>query len=665
MEEGKQPAPQRDEARRPERAGDDVRSLVGRGLGLLRDAAGAKALAGSRLAIEALPDEVALLAPGNFYAIYAKPRTPACDALIWGTAKTARTRHVSIVLSRTRGQAAARMRELGFGSGSPVPGWPRNLNVLAMPDAPKGGDPKGGAPEGALPPGSRIAFARLFGGLRALKRFGFRQNALYLVEGAERWLTWGDPDALAREANLLANWCAARRIALVLLLDPTKIGGKAADDPNVDRFMNEELAQQPGYLEFHGACGGVARMGRTHGELLWHVEFWRAGRALATGETRALRFTDDGRLSVALDVADGQAQAALHLARDESRVVATRAVVASESWAPPEWDIVDDQQAAVAACVGAQAATVLLDFRDRSTLEPLCAAVHALRRECGRALKIVVVERREALRHQYELLLLSLGANLIIGRELPFSRVQSLLRSLQGQLDTRPIAHDYRAALAAALTDEVRGYLPVAAFCDRIEAVLARGAVLDLPHVLAKITLLPDLAHAQALKYCAPRRAGDVATADAAHLYVFLFACRLPDADVALGHIFTVPLDHLSDRVVYLAEASIEREITALADANRRTPVADYSDLFRLAVPQQAPRPATREEAPADAALQLKAVETMLQKINREGSPARREADRPGEAPSVDTPSSPASSPKHRRAAQPWPMPMRGERSGP
>lgn len=669
MEEGKQSAPQRDEAHRPEGTGGNAaRSLVGRGLGVLRDAAGAKALAGSRLAIEALPDEVALLAPGHFYAIYAKPRTPACDALIWGTAKAARTRNVSIVLSRTRDQAAARMRELGFGSGGPVPGWPRNLNVLAMLEAPQGSHAEGGAPEGALPPGSRVAFARLFGGLRALKRFGFRQNALYLVEGAERWLTWGDPDALAREANLLANWCAARRIALVLLLDPTKIGGNSVDDPNADRFMNEELAQQPGYLEFHGACAGVARMGRTHGELLWHVEFWRAGRALATGETRALRFTDDGRLSVALDVADSQAQAALRLARDESRVVATRAVVASESWVPPEWDIVDDQQAAVAACVGAQAATVLLDFRDRSTLEPLCAAVHALRRQCGRALKIVVVERREALRHQYELLLLSLGANLIIGRELPFSRVQSLLRSLQGQLDTRPIAHDYRAALAAALTDEVRGYLPVAAFCDRIEAVLARGAVLDLPHVLAKITLLPDLAHAEALKHCAPRRAGDVATADSAHLYVFLFACRLPDADVALGHIFTVPVDHLSDRVVYLAEASIEREITALAEANRRTPIADYSDLFRMAAPQQPLPPATTEEAPgdtpADAASQLEAVENMLQRINREGSPARREAARPGEAsgdersPAI-APAS-ASAPKHRRAAEPWPMPLRG-----
>ena len=56
--------------------------------------AGAGAPAGSRLAIDALPDEVAQLAPGHFYAIYAKPHTTACDALIWNTAKAAHTRHV-------------------------------------------------------------------------------------------------------------------------------------------------------------------------------------------------------------------------------------------------------------------------------------------------------------------------------------------------------------------------------------------------------------------------------------------------------------------------------------------------------------------------------------------------------------------------------------------
>lgn len=663
---------------------------AGRFSALMRGARGDALNAGSRLAVDELPDEVAQLAPGKLYAIYAKPRTAACDALIWNTAKAARTRYVTIVLSRSRAKAAEQMRSLGFGAGAPARGWPRDLNVLAMPDD---------ALDHAAHPaeqrqdaiGGQIAFARLFGGLRALKRFGFRSNALYFVEGAERWLTWDDPDALAREGRLLANWCDARRIALVLLLDPSRLGSSGKRDEAVEDFIGAEPIQQAGHLEFHGACAGVARMGRTHGELLWHVDFWRTGRALTTGETRALRYTEDGRLSVAPEVSDGQAQAMLRLARDESRVVATKAVVARESWVPPEWEIVEDQQAAVATCVGALAATVLLDYRDRSTLEALCSAVHTLRRECGRALKIVIVERREALRHQYELLLLSLGANLIIGRELPFSRVQSLLRSLQGQLDTRPVAVDYQAALAAALTDDVRGYLPVAAYCERVKAVLARGAVLDLPHVLAKITLLPEVAHVDALAKCAPRRAGDVVTADPANLYVFLFACRLPDADIALGHIFTVPVEQLSDRVVYLAEGSIEREIQALAEANRRTPIPDYSDLFPAA-PARAPWRAAQgaqdvlgipgaqaaqtleavqaavaaPERESDAASQLHAVESLLDRLKSEEtmpplSPEPASLAPSAAAPMDNPPRSTPRAPAKRRGAEPWPMPVRGE----
>ncbi|PTB17809.1 cellulose biosynthesis protein BcsE [Trinickia symbiotica] len=665
MDERNQPAHERNEVRRSGAAasiasGGRSTRLAARLRGALR----VSSPKSNRLAIDALPDEVAQLAPGKLYAIYAKPCTSACDALIADTAKAAATRHVTIVLSRTRPQAAARMRELGFGAGTVVPGWPRGLNVLAMPEAP-GPDAASSVPRTV----DRAPFARLYGGLRALKRFGLHANALVIVEGAERWLTWGDPDALAREGMLLANWCAARRITLVLLLDRSRVGREAGPTlhPNADEFMGDKTAQHAGYHEFHGACAGVARMNHTHGELLWHVEFWRAGRALATGETRALRFTEDGHLSLVPESIEGTVQSGLRLARDEMRVVATRAVVASESWVPPQWEVVADPAAAVAACAGAQAATVLLDYRDRSMLEPLCAAVHRLRRDCGRALKIVVVERREALRHQYELLLLSLGANLIVGRDLPFSRMQSLLRSLHGQLDTRPIAADYRAALAAALTDNVRGYLPVAAFCERIEAVLARGAVLDLPHVLAKVMLLPDVAHMQALRHCAPRRAGDVLTADSAHLYVFLFACRLPDADTALQRIFTVPVEHVSDRVVYLAEASIEREVKELAEANRRVPIADYGDLFPPVVAtrdgrlQRTGSEAARAGAVSPSAAQ--AVEGMPKNIGRAPEP-----ERPGAEPWASTrhrlaahPSPPRTAAVGRRGAQPWPMPVRGE----
>ncbi|WP_408465264.1 cellulose biosynthesis protein BcsE [Paraburkholderia fungorum] len=580
---------------KPTPAGAFVRRLL---QAVRRAASAGDARLVGQLAIDALPAEWAALETGKLYAIYAAARTPGADALLWESAREAQARDVTVVLARTRAQVAQRLRELGFSAHAPASGWPRNLSVLAMPPA----GPGGAGPHG-MPP---VPLARVFGGLRALKRFGFRSRSLYFVEGAERWFNWDDPAALAREGRMLANWCAVRDITLVLLLGSQS---EANADANVDAdadaaldaaagslFIESTLdsaAAQLGRNEFHAACAGVARMERTHGELLWQVDFWRSDRTLVTGEVRSLRFTDNGRLSVAPDPhSDAAARADGLLARDEQRVIVSRAVVRGhEAWVPPNWEVLADQQAVLAACVDAQAATVVLDYTGGAQLEALCAAIHALRRQAGRALKIVVAERGEVLRHQYELLVLTLGANLVLGRDLPFSRMQSLLQSLQGQLHTRPVAADYRSALSAALSEDVLGYLPAGTFCERVRSVLERSAVLHLPHVLVKLTLLPQCAHVEALKSCVPRRAGDIFTADASHLYVFLFACRRADADAALARIFDVPVERIADDIVHLAEQSIGDELKALGAASRRTPVADYSDLFatpsrsRTAVP--------------------------------------------------------------------------------
>ncbi|HEY2021176.1 cellulose biosynthesis protein BcsE [Paraburkholderia sp.] len=541
-----------------------------------------------RLAIDALPPEWAALETGKLYAIYAAPRTPGADALIWESARDAYTRDVTIVLARSRAQVTRQLRERGFSTDAPAVGWPRNLSVLAMPPGADHGkrEADGDDPNTEISAGSAGAAAtrasttpgKLFGGLRALKRLGLRAHSLYFVEGAQRWFSWDDAAALAREGRLLANWCAARRVTLVLLL-----GGDAGEADAFDaQPAPDAAAALPGSNAFHAACAGVAHMGHTHGELLWHVDFWRAERTLVTGEVRALRFSEGGRLSVAPDAPTAAtAHGERLLAHDEQRVVVSRAVVRGhEAWVPPQWEVCADQQAVLAACATARAATVVLDYLGGAQLEALCAAVHTLRRRAGRALKIVIVERGEVLRHQYELLVLTLGANLVLGRGLPFSRMQSRLQSLQGQLHTRAVAADYRSALSAALSDDVCGYLPAGAFIERVRSVLERSAVLNLPHVLVKLTLLPQCAHVDALTHCAPRRAGDLVTTDAAHLYVFLFACRLADADAALARIFDVPVEQLADLRVHLAEASIGAELDALEAENRRARLADYSDMF-------------------------------------------------------------------------------------
>ncbi|GAU02074.1 cellulose biosynthesis protein BcsE [Burkholderia stabilis] len=564
--------------------------LLGRLRALLRAGpAGGRIGTLSRLAIDGLPDAWTQLEAGGLYAIYAAGGTPACDALVWESTRQARTRDVTVVLARDAARVAEQMQARGFAGGAQPAGWPRNLSVLAMPAAAapadgEGAGTTGDAPRRAVP----VPFARLTGGLRAMKRYGFRARSLYFVEGAQRWFSWDDPIALADEAHALADWCRTRRIALVLLLDPE--AARAGTDVRTDDPPLVRDADRTPRSGFHGVCSGVAQMQRTHGELLWIVDFWRAGDTLAAGEVRSLRFAPGGRLSASVDGGATEPAHRMKLASDEDRVVVSRAVLDGANRVPGDWEIVDDNAAVVAACAQAQAATAVLVFRSHAQLEALCADVHALRRQCGGALKIAVVERGEVLRQQFEMLVLSVGANRVVARDLPVSRMQAAVHGLRGQLYARPVAADYRAALAAALGDSVLGYLPVGAFCLRIRAVLDRGAVLALPHTLAKIALLPGVSHVDALRHCRPRRAGDVVTADPGHLYVFLFACEPVDADDALGRIFDVPVDTLSDRVVCLGHGSIDTELDALKAENRRAPIADYSDLFAVKQPAGAAR---------------------------------------------------------------------------
>ncbi|WP_423759738.1 cellulose biosynthesis protein BcsE [Burkholderia sp. NLJ2] len=559
--------------------------LLGRLRALLRAGpAGGRIGTLSRLAIDGLPDAWTQLEAGGLYAIYAAGGTPACDALVWESTRQARTRDVTVVLARDAARIAEQMQARGFAGGAQPTGWPRNLSVLAMPAAADGVGATGDAPRSASPG----PFARLTGGLRAMKRYGFRARSLYFVEGAQRWFSWDDPVALAEEAHALADWCRTRRIALVLLLDPE--AARAGTDVRTDDPPLVRDADRTPRSGFHGVCSGVAQMQRTHGELLWIVDFWRAGDTLAAGEVRPLRFAPGGRLSASVDGGATEPARRMKLATDEDRVVVSRAVLDGANRVPDDWEIVDDNAAVVAACAQAQAATAVLVFRSHAQLEALCADVHALRRQCGGALKIAIVERGEVLRQQFEMLLLSVGANRVVARDLPVSRMQAAVHALRGQLYARPVAADYRAALAAALGDSVLGYLPVGAFCLRTRAVLDRGAVLALPHTLAKITLLPGVSHVDALRHCRPRRAGDVVTADPGHLYVFLFACEPVDADDALARIFDVPVDTLSDRVVCLGHGSIDTELDALKAENRRAPIADYSDLFAATQPAGAER---------------------------------------------------------------------------
>jgi hypothetical protein len=89
------------------------------------------------------------------------------------------------------------------------------------------------------------------------------------------------------------------------------------------------------------------------------------------------------------------------------------------------------------------------------------------------------------------------------------------------------------------------------------------------------------------------QRDGDLITADAQGLYVFLFACRESDLDLALSHLFTLPLGALFSSQAQDATAGG----MALMLERLRGAAAHLPDYGPLLEPVAAPAP--REAQPA------------------------------------------------------------------
>lgn len=544
------------------------------------------------LAIESLPEQFAALQPQAVHVAYIADAA-ARDALLFETARASKAAFTTLALAREPKEIAVALRARGFGvsglnanlNANLATAWPRKLNVLALPSLPE-------AEADAVVP-----LARLVSGLRALKRFGVKQDTLYIIEGADYWFSWRNAAALVQEANFLANWCALRRSCVLLVFSGAQLGA----DLKTAQFDDQRQGFTAALNGFHGAFAGVASLLKSHGEMIWKVEFWRAADAMVTGESVPLRFTETGTLAIARTTVD-DAQRMMLLTKDENRVVATQASIADEKYVPAEWEIMENNPAVLAACRNARGVTVLLDYSGQNALADLCETIHTLRWRCGQALKIVVRERHQFMRHQYELLILSLGANQVIGRDVPFSRLQFLLKSLQGQLRTRPIASDFQTALSAAICASVCGYLTVPVFCKQIEMMIERGQVLHLPHLLFHVRLRPEIAHLDALNACILRRDGDICTADLNGLYLFLFGCRISDADAVMLRIFGEDAGRFFDKDVrYTDNVDLLKQLTILKGNNVLHAAPDYTDALsahQAQAPRQAPRQAQQPLMP-------------------------------------------------------------------
>lgn len=488
------------------------------------------------LGLDGLPKNLLQLLPKRVYTVLAAP-SAARDALLMHTLKQGLEHPVILISPRSSAVLEDKLAHSGIALADE-----RVKKHLAL---------------FALDGGLRHTSPRNPGGiLRELAHYRLDKGGLLLLEGLEQLADWSDLEAVRKLVRAAHDWADRQEGRVLWLIEPDAAG---------QRMVALHRLQQQ--------LGGIAHLNSERGEPYWQVDCWQGEEGTRLAERFPLRFTSHGRLTLAK-----AGSVPLLLAPDEERVLALAGVSAGEPWVPQAWELFDDLAALTAASDGAEAATVLLDYRRTEELEPLLRAVHLLRRQCGGKLKIVVREVGQSLRYQTELLLLSVGANKVVGRAVGYSRFLSLVQAVQGQLYSRLLPDDFEQAVQRVLGSEQGGYLPAAAFIRSARTSIARARAAGIACCLVKLPLWPQVAHWDALQQCRLNRPGDVYSADEEALYLFLFACRVPDVPQVLERVFAGNREALFEGELRLFDEAPMLEF--LVEFERRVfdrPPVDYS----------------------------------------------------------------------------------------
>lgn len=247
---------------------------------------------------------------------------------------------------------------------------------------------------------------------------------------------------------------------------------------------------------------------------------------------------------------------------------------------PGIWQRVDTLVGMMHATQGKTGATIVLTFHKNTRLRHLAEAVHTLRLNLGKFVRIVVQEKDASLRYQNEALLLRLGVNLVVHRDVAPARLPLLLESLRGQVFSRDVNIDFEAALASVLPTRLRGYQVADRFVREVDLVLARAETLNIPCALVVGRPSTSRKMADIISNSSVSRAGDLITADAEQCFLFLNGCPQTVLLNTLQRILGVPVeDALSEVRFLVTRDDITLELNALVRAVERSTVPDYSAL--------------------------------------------------------------------------------------
>lgn len=421
-----------------------------------------------------------------------------------------------------------------------------------------------GALDGRLASGQVTLFESVFAGdagqlARLTEELAhFSQQATILLLDHADALFGADVQHNLALARQLRNWAERDNKIVVLVL--RNVAADALDPMRVLR---------PCATLF----GGIARLCGQQGQQTWETFHWHHADGVSSDLVQPLHADGDGAWRLAAPQASRNAAPAND---DALHLLALRGALLGGETAGAGWQVLADAATLQTEAATHVAATLMLPFDGSASFDALARTVLNLRRTCGPRVKIVVRELHQHMRQSQEALLLHLGANLIMPAGISLSRVASLCMAVRDQVFQHALPASYEMAVAAAMPDQQQGYLAPQAFLAAVQSSMRRCQEYRIESCMVRLTLVKGLTPLDALRYCQTRRAGDLVTADADAVYLFLYACREADLGAALTSLLRLPLSELfSVESRYPTARDIADACAALA--RRARGVADLS----------------------------------------------------------------------------------------
>ncbi|NYT82022.1 hypothetical protein H0A70_11080 [Alcaligenaceae bacterium] len=311
-----------------------------------------------------------------------------------------------------------------------------------------------------------------------------------------------------------------------------------------------------GMLRFSNVLSGLASLRPSGGEYDYSVLHWRnAIDAVGLTQLR-LASTPQGY------AVSRQRALSAAVGNDRARFLFEAMVLEGVPvFMADDWHVFDSAAELARQAMQATAATVVFGLRSGADLPPLAKTLHALRKQRGPALKLVIREMNRTLRYQDEQLLLACGATLIVPADTPLPRFLSLLETVQGKLYARELAEDPEALIERSRAVSLRGVIGVDPFLDYLDHMLEQNEAASAAGVLVAMIPVPGLTPDLAMGQLHLRRFGDVACELGGMVYLFLFGCHPNLVEVALGNVFGIPYGEIfSDHAAYITMDQIAAE---------------------------------------------------------------------------------------------------------